>query len=735
VRARVIRRVSDLKARGLNIVEVVLTVAAFVALRRVGAIAQTPLWIYVVLLVGGGLLSSLAFRIWGADCSARGLHSRIAVNMLVSTTVIYATGWGPTLAIGYTYIANDAIKHSGSRSAGPSMIWSVIGIGLGQVAIALGAAPTVVDSPQVHGLAMLAALAIAFALYTAGVTTAEKERAEADVRRSEERFRSLVQNGSDVVAVVTPAGAVKYISPSIERMGYDVDGFLEHVGQIHPDDRAQAIENFTALLTDPDNVVTAEMRLKHADGTWRWQDVSFANRCADPSVEGIVVNFHDITERKGFEDQLAHAAYHDRLTGLSNRAGFVRKLETAVVRAQREHLTTALLFLDLDRFKVINDSFGHNVGDHALVEVARRLRECVRAEDIIGRFGGDEFTILIEDVRPGRAADLAERVTSALRRPLHLNGRDLSVSASVGLVVSDDVRAPDDLLRSADLAMYLAKENGRSRWELFDPEMGSSILDRYRIAAELRQAIDEGHLVTYFQPEVSLSTGAIIGFEALVRWMHPVRGLVLPGSFIPVAEENDLIMEVDRYVVESALRQLKVLQAVNAESAGLFMSINISPACLTPECAQEVLRLVDDVGVDPRAVQLEITERTAVADSPMAVHAIERLRRAGIKLVIDDFGTGYSSLECLQRLPVDGLKIDRGFVADLDVTDAATAIVRAVVTLGHQLELRLTAEGVETADQLERLRSLGCDSAQGYYFAEPLTAAAAMVLISDNAVA
>jgi EAL domain-containing protein (putative c-di-GMP-specific phosphodiesterase class I) len=311
----------------------------------------------------------------------------------------------------------------------------------------------------------------------------------------------------------------------------------------------------------------------------------------------------------------------------------------------------------------------------------------------------------------------------------------LSVTASVGLVVTDSVAAPDDLLRSADLAMYLAKENGRARWELFDPAMGSSILERYRIAAELRHAIEEDQLVTYFQPEISLTTGAVIGFEALVRWQHPERGLLLPGAFIPVAEDNDLILAIDRYVVESACRQLKTLQGVNRDSASLFMSINISPACLNAPCAEEVLRIVDEVGVDPTKVQLEITERTAVAEAPTAVAAIERLRRNGVRVVIDDFGTGYSSLECLQRLPIDGLKIDRGFVADLDVTSTATAIVNAVVTLGHELGLRLTAEGVETAAQLERLRSLGCDSAQGFYFARPLTAEAATDLLSQTAVA
>ncbi|MEY2434293.1 MAG: hypothetical protein QOC92_4018 [Acidimicrobiaceae bacterium] len=729
---RLVDRLAALKQRGLNLVEITLTIAAFVFLRRVGAIASTPLWIYVALLLGGGTLTALAFRWWGPNCSTPQLYCRVGVNMLSSTAVIYATGWGPTLALGYMYIATDGIKHSGARSARPSLIWSVIGITVGELAIAVNAVPSFVSTPEVHGLGALAALALGFAMHTAGVTTAEKERAEAEVRRSEERFRSLVQNGTDVVAVVGPAGGLQYVSPSIERMGYRTDEFYEHVGVLHPDDIDQAKQTFTAVLASPGELITTEMRLQHADGSWRWQDVSFTNWCDDPSVEGIVVNFHDVTDRKHFEDQLAHAAYHDRLTGLANRAGFVHTLEQAAVRARRDHLTTALLFLDLDRFKVINDTFGHNMGDHVLVEVANRLRDCVRAEDTIGRFAGDEFTVLVEDVQPGRAADLADRVTTSLRRPFHLHGRDLPVTASVGLVITDTIESPDDMLRSADLAMYLAKENGRARWELFDPEMGSSILERYRIAAELRHAIEQDQLVTYFQPEVSLATGAVIGFEALVRWEHPERGLLLPGCFIPLAEENDLILAIDRYVLGSACRQLVSLQALNGAAAPLFMSVNISPDSLTADGVDELLAVVAASGVDPTMLQLEITERTAVAEAPSSSAAIERLRRQGIRVVIDDFGTGYSSLECLQRLPIDGLKIDLGFVADLDVTPTATAIVNAIVTLGHELGLRLTAEGVETSDQLERLRALGCDSAQGFYFAKPLTAQAATELLDPT---
>ena len=722
----VIGRVGALKARGMNLVEVVLTLASFTFLRHIGAIASTPLWLYFALLTGGGVLSAVAFRTWGADVTDRQLHCRVAVNVAVTTAVIYATGWGPTLALGYMFVATDNIKHSGSRAGRPALIWSTVGIAAGQLAVALNAAPTFVDPPEVHGLGALAALGMGFAIHNAAATTAEKERAEADVRHSEGRFRSLVQNGSDVVAVVTPQGHISYVSPSIERMGYLPEEFSDQMDRLHADDVSRAAAAFIESVTHPGRNVQIEVRMLHADGTYRWQDVTLTNRCDDPSVDGIVVNFHDISERKIVEAQLAHVAYHDRLTGLSNRTDFVRRLELAVSRARREHLTTALLFLDLDRFKVVNDTYGHNMGDRVLIEVAERLRSCVRAEDTIGRFGGDEFTILVEDVTDLRATELAERVTAALRQPMKVSGRDMPVTASIGLVVAESSNLPDDLLRCADLAMYFAKENGRARWELFDPAMGSAILERYRIAAELRQAIDHGDLVTYYQPEVSLVTGAVIGFEALVRWQHVDRGLLYPGVFIPVAEQNDLILAIDRFVLDSACRQLMVFQAAAAHSHELFMSVNVSPESLTSEGADELLRIVAATGVDATKLRLEITERTAVARAASSLAAIERLRANDIHVVIDDFGTGYSSLECLQRLPVDGLKIDRGFVADLGVTSAATAIVQAIVMLGRELRLSLTAEGVETRAQADQLRSLGCDRAQGFYFAKPLTAQAVL---------
>ena len=734
---RLARLLALSRSPGVNVAQTVLTAGAFVLLRRAHLLARTPVWVYLVLLAVGMTLAAITSRRWGADCTDRQLHARTAVSVALTTAVIYATGWGPTLAIGYMFLVTDGLRQNGSRAARPTMIWSLVGIGAGQVAIASHLAPTLVKAPAVHGLAVLAALGLGFAIQTVGATTAEKERAQAEVRRSEERFRSLVQNASDVVAVVSADGKLTYISPAVHRMvGYRPEEFLSGSNFVHPDDVPNARVIFRNVLDHPRTVFGGELRVRHADGTWRWQEVNLTNLLDDPSVEGIVANFHDVTDRKRFEEELQHAAFHDRLTQLANRAGFTERLSQALARAQRHRLTTAVLFLDLDRLKIINDTLGHNVGDQVLAEVAARLRACVREEDTIARFGGDEFTILLEDIRAADAAATADRIVKSLRRPIGAGGRELTVSASLGVVVSGEGGAlAEELLRNADLAMYLAKEKGRSRWELFDAEMGSGILERYRIEADLHRAVGDGSLVVYFQPEVCLATTEIVGFEAVVRWQHPERGLLLPGEFITVAEESDLIVEVDHYVLGQACAYLRTWQEELGDDLPLSMSVNVSPRSLSPEAVAGLAQIVAQSGVDPRRLQFEITERAAVDQSPSARSALTALRELGVRLAIDDFGTGYSSLAFLERCPVDVVKLDRGFVADLTTSATAVAIVRAIIALVHELGLRITAEGTETGQQVELLRAFGCDTAQGHYFAAPLSPDGARALLNAGLLA
>ncbi|MHB8671682.1 MAG: putative bifunctional diguanylate cyclase/phosphodiesterase [Acidimicrobiales bacterium] len=725
------------KAHGLNLAEVALTGTAFALLRRAGLVAMLPIWVYGTLLVVAGLFGGVTFKWWPPNSSTRNLHLRMASQVAATTPVLYATGWGPTLAIGYMFLVTDGLRHDGSRATRPALFWSAVGMGLGQGAIALGVAPSFVSVPEVHGLAVLVFLGLGFAIYNAGRTTAEKERAEADARRSEQRFRSLVQNGADVVAVTQPDGAISYVSPAVERVvGHSAEAFVSGGGFLHPEDEPRSRALFIDVQRHPGAMVSYEARVGHADGSWHWQEVTLTNLLDDPSVEGIVANFHDVTERKRFEEHLADAAYHDRLTGLWNRAGFAERMNQALSRARRRGAGIALLFLDLDRLKVVNDTLGHEVGDQVLVEVAARLNSCCRAEDTVARFGGDEFTMLLEDTDGARAAEVATRITQELRRPARIAGRELSVTASVGLALSSTGHETfDELLRNADLAMYLAKERGRGRWEAFEVEMGSGIVDRYRLESDLRQAVEQGDLVVHYQPEVSLETFEVVGFEALVRWQHPERGLLGPACFVPMAEESDLILEIDAHALDRACRQMSEWQASELNPSGLIMSVNVSSRTLNSEGANALLDVIERSGVDPRGLQLEITETAAMADVEESLVALRALRRLGVRLAIDDFGTGYSSLACLERLPVDVLKVDRGFVAgleDLEAGATSLAIVKAVISLGHGLGMRVTGEGVETPDQATCLRALGCDTAQGSFFGDALPAESASALLAQG---
>lgn len=731
--ARLARPLIWLQARGFNAVEVTLTGLAFFILKHLGTLSDTPFWVYVVLLVGGAGLGAAANSRWGHECQPWQAHVQVAVNVFATTAVIYATGWGPTLAIGYMFVATDSIRRLGSRAARPTLLWSAFGIFLGEVAIALNVAPTRFSAPAVHGLAALAGLGAGFAIHTMGVATARKEQAEAEVRRSEDRFRSLVQNASDVVAVVSRTGQVTYVSPSIRRLGFHPDE-LVHLGQehltslIHPDDTASSRALFGHVLADPGGkVFRQELRLRHADGSWRWHEVNYTNLTAHPSVEGIVVNFHDITDRRDYEERLAHEARHDPLTGLPNRKSFLERLGQALSRARRQRTGVAVIFVDLDRFKLINDSLGHSLGDRFLVEVGRRLPTCVRPEDTVARLSGDEFTIIIEDVvGTADAVSTAERIAELFRQPVAVDSGELVVTASVGIAISPlGADSAEDLLGQADLAMYAAKEGGRARAVLFDRGATPQFVDRVELEAGLRQAIEHDELELHYQPVVTLPEGLLNGYEALIRWRHPARGLLSPAAFVGLAEETGLIVPIGRWALRTACQALAGLRA-DGRSSGradgrneLTMSVNVSAVQLhRPGFTGDVANALEEAGLAPEHLVLEITESVLIrADATCGVLA--ELHDLGVKLALDDFGTGYSSLAYLRRLPLDFLKIDRSFVAHLDGHGTDTAIVRAIVDLAHTLGLVTVGEGVETEEQAQVLTDLGCVLAQGFLYAEP----------------
>jgi diguanylate cyclase (GGDEF)-like protein len=430
-------------------------------------------------------------------------------------------------------------------------------------------------------------------------------------------------------------------------------------------------------------------------------------------------------ERKRAEVQLAHQALHDQLTNLPNRALFYDRLGQALTRLERHNSALAVIFCDLDRFKVVNDSLGHGAGDRLLVDVAARLSGVLRAGDTAARFGGDEFVVLCEDIAgEPQAIQIAERLSEALRAPFQLGDDEVFVHTSVGIALAGDADArPEALIRDADAAMYRAKERGGGTYEVFDDAMRARAVHRLQVEHALHRAIDRGELEVHYQPQVNMATGALCGVEALVRWRHPEHGLLGPDAFIPAAEETGIIHALGLHVLEVACRQAAWWQAAGAPTR-VQMSVNLSPRqCQHPDLVQTVADVLRRTGADPALLCLEVTETAVMEDLGVMGGVLAALKDLGLTLAIDDFGTGYSSLRALQRLPFDVVKIDRSFVADLHRSDQEAAIVAAVISLAHALGKRTVAEGVEAIAQVQCLRGLGCDVGQGFHYARPSPAA------------
>jgi diguanylate cyclase (GGDEF)-like protein/PAS domain S-box-containing protein len=432
----------------------------------------------------------------------------------------------------------------------------------------------------------------------------------------------------------------------------------------------------------------------------------------------------DALERQTIEDDIRHRALHDPLTGLPNRVLFLDRLEHALARLERRQSLAAILFLDLDRFKLVNDSLGHNVGDELLAAAAPRLRQAVRASDTVARFGGDEFGVLLEDIASEQVAvETAERIAAQFTRPFVLAGGRHFVSTSIGIALARGGEAPQDLIRDADAAMYRAKERGRARHEMFDEMMRARAVARLRIENDLRHALERGELQLHYQPVVSLADRSIRSVEALVRWEHPERGSIGPGEFIPIAEENGLIEPIGRWVLERACRQAMRWAGARPDATPIGISVNLSAVQVARRDLPEIVAgALAGAELDPPCLSLEITETVMLRDADTLNEALRALKAIGVRLVLDDFGTGYSSLAYLTRLPLDALKIDRSFVDGLGTETHDTAITEAIIAMARALSLEVIAEGVETPLQMRELTQLGCPLAQGFYFSPPVTA-------------
>jgi diguanylate cyclase (GGDEF)-like protein/PAS domain S-box-containing protein len=552
-------------------------------------------------------------------------------------------------------------------------------------------------------------------------------------RESEERFGSLIQHSSDLITVLDADATVLYQSPSIERiLGYEPE---EIVGTrfdtlLDPDETSRLLR----LLADGAGYAGSETEvlqcsLRHRDGSLRQFEVLHTNLLQDEAVRGVVLNSRDVSERKAFEEQLAHQAFHDPVTNLANRALFAERVRHAVARNRREHSGIAVIFMDLDDFKTINDSLGHAAGDEVLIEVAKRVAGSIRVTDTAARFGGDEFAILLEEIGSAQeAADTAERILEALVEPLRLEHKELVVRSSLGISVVEGDAAPDadELIRNADAAMYIAKRDGKGGYRLFEPAMHEGVLARLELRADLQRAMSTDQLELHYQPVVRLEDGAVCGVEALLRWNHPERGRVAPDEFIPLAEEMGLIVPIGRWVLRQGCRQAKAIQELVPQDPPLTMAVNLSVKQLQgSDIVADVRDALEDSGLSPSSLTLEITETVMMTDTDLAVQRLEELRELGVRLAMDDFGTGYSSLSYLSRFPVDVLKMDRSFLA-AGASPEASGLATAVVALGKTLSLDVVAEGIEYPEQWATLRDLGCGLGQGFYFARPMDADATL---------
>jgi diguanylate cyclase (GGDEF)-like protein/PAS domain S-box-containing protein len=543
-------------------------------------------------------------------------------------------------------------------------------------------------------------------------------------RSAEARFNALIRNTADVIAIVAPDAMVNYVTPTAER----IFGLAARdlIGQrldelVVADDRARLREFIARDLGPSGASGVVEARVPRGDERQRVVEIHGTNMDAEPAIGGRLLNLRDMTDRKGMEEQLKRMALHDPLTLLANRSLFRDRVEHAVAVGKRNGRLVAVMFVDLDNFKTVNDSFGHAIGDRVLHRSAQRLVKATRGGDTVARLGGDEFAVLLENLGTReQVLDIAGRIVESLQEPLDLPGAGMRISASVGVAFSTPDDGVEELMRNADVAMYAAKSAGKGRYLVYEPAMQSAASERQEMEAEIDKAIRQDQFLLHYQPIVELHSGYLLGVEALIRWRHPERGTVMPSEFIPVAEETGQIVPLGRWVLAQACREVKVWQARLPEGRQVRVGVNVSAVQLArSDICADVKRALAISEIDPGCLVIELTESVLMQNSESVLATLTELKKLGVRIAIDDFGTGYSSLTYLHRFPIDILKMDRSFVERLGGVDGGEDFARAIITLGSTLDLEVVAEGIELEHQQRNLIELGCVAGQGYFYSRP----------------
>jgi diguanylate cyclase (GGDEF)-like protein/PAS domain S-box-containing protein len=635
------------------------------------------------------------------------------------------------------------IQQSVWSKRGVLLLWTSVWYLAGSVAACLFAQ---LASAAGVGAVTAAAAGASILLFACGKRLARAKAESAaqshvgSLKESPERFRSAFDHAAIGMALVSPEGRWLQVNSSLcGLLGYTERELMatDYLKVIHPNELSAALANIKDLMKGKVQSCQIEKRYKHKLGhdVWALWSASLARDTFSRSPH-LIFQIQNITARKEAEERLLHDAFHDALTGLPNRALMMDHLKLALARSQRnEKAMFAVIYLDLDRFKIINDSLGHMIGDQLLIGIARRLENSLRPGDTIARLGGDEFTVLLEDI-PGRdyVMQIAERIQKELSSPFSLSGREVFTTVSIGIAVSSkEYQATEDILRDADTAMYRAKALGKARYEVFDKGMHDQATKLLELETDLRRAMERDEFFVVYQPIMSLETSGLRGFEALVRWRHPERGLIPPIDFIPVAEETGMIVQLGEFVLREACRQMQKWAVVLPSDPPLFMSVNLSVRQFSqPDLVERVAAILRETGLDPKNLKLEITESAVMENVEMATELLNRLRALGLRISMDDFGTGYSSLSHLRRFPIDTLKIDRSFVTQMADDEENAEIVRTIIGLAQNLGMDVVAEGVETPAQVLTLKALGCEYGQGYYFSKPLDYQRAEQFICDT---